>query len=188
MPREHISKQPRNVLLTRPPRSNEGRDGDTRYWLLDGVLYEGVRYNNRWYTRKFERPHDEVFDNNIIYPVFTVSGTPSSRVIQIDIKRVYDDKLPENTFILLHWYISSDSSWNPIVMAGTQTVAVNYGFKIEPTSTANDGKFYKVITCSSGFFKITISNTHSSNEVTYYFRVSVQDFMYSASFTVNTTS
>ena len=129
----------------------------------------------------------KIGNDDILRPIITITGSVTSRVIEVNMSQFISNSDTLNGRPKLHWWIAS-TNWNiPIVMTGNKTFVLNNGLSLDPTTAPTNAAILRTsLTDSNHIFKITINTTAIGAPVTYYFICSVQGIAYSGAFSLNT--
>jgi len=123
----------------------------------------------------------KIINNDIIYPIITITNTTStSAIIQVNIVK-FNNNLTISGTPEIHWWMSNAKYSYPQVVtpsAVSTTFTLNNGLMLNPFTLSNSAELNTSITDVNHIFKFTINTEYSSAPSTYYFMCSVQGITY----------
>ncbi len=154
-------------------------------------IFRDININNNLNISSHLSVDSKIINDNIVYPIITISGTLSDRYINVDLKKFNNNKIQTNSVVpMIKWWISDVRWFYPkvVIAVGTSnpTITVIRGTNISPKTSNNEAILRtSVAHTSTHDYKIRIYNNNLSyNIVTWYFMCSVQGITYSQDFTM----
>jgi len=142
-------------------------------------VLKDTKVNNNLDISSWISVDGKIINNDILYPIITVSYADSNTIIEVKIRK-FNNNSPTLGRQKIHWWISNNRWSYPFAISGT--ITINNGLNLNPTTSPATAILRTSLTDSNGIYKITIGSVTIGG--TFYFMCAVQGITYSESFTI----